>query len=43
MCDEFNMPEVEENEVEINLLKDGGKRGDLCVKTSQVCGKVDSR
>ena len=27
MCDEFNMPEVEENEVEINLLKDGGAGG----------------
>ena len=36
MHDEFNKVEI--NNVEIDLLKGGG-RGELCVKTSQICGK----
>ena len=29
MCDEFNMCEMEENEFDIDILKDGGEAGGL--------------
>ena len=38
MCDEFNKVEV--NNVEIDLLKGGAGRGELCVKILRFVGKL---